>query len=174
MKIVAIFDTRLFSFRFPGEEENELNRLLNLWNDPQYVFQFIRANITDAPQNISTLQLTNLISDDGNEIDDLLSKLGKDLKGNFEVFFKQLNNNEYQSKTLSKRKGRKNYLRLYALKIDTNCFVITGGAIKFTHLMEDRKHTKTELQKMETCRQFLKSQGIYDEESLYEYIKEEL
>lgn len=173
MKIVAIFDNRLFSFRFPNENEHELIRLLNQWNDPQYLYQFITKNIADVQKGVNVLQLANQISDDANKIDDLLYELGINIKGNFELFFKQLDNNEYQIKNLSKRKGRKNYLRLYALKIDTNCFVVTGGTIKFTHLMKDRKHTQLELQKLDACRQFLKSKGVLDAESFYEFIEEE-
>lgn len=173
MKIVAIFDTRLFSFRFKNEKENELKRLLTVWNDPQYLIKFLTEHQQDAPKESNILQLANQLSEDANTIDDYFHDLAINPKGNFELFFKQLDNNEYQIKDLSKRKGRKNYLRLYAIKIDTNCFVITGGAIKFTHKMQDRKHTQKELQKLDACRQFLKQDGVYDSESFYEFIKEE-
>lgn len=173
MKIVAIFDTRLSSIRYNDEKENELKRLLTEWNDPQYLIKFLTEHHNDAPKGSNILQLANQISDDANTIDDDLDTLGSNAKGNFELFFKQLYNNEYQTKDLSKRKGRKNYLRLYALKIDTNCFMITGGAIKFTHEMRDRKHTQKELQKLDACRQFLKQNGVYDAGSFYEFIKDE-
>lgn len=173
MEIVAIFDTRLFSFRYKDEKENELKRLLTEWNDPQYLIKFLTEHQKDAPKGSNILQLANQISDDANAIDDDLHELAENSKGNFELFFKQLDNNEYQIKDLSKRKGRENYLRLYALKIDTNCFVITGGAIKFTHKMNERKHTQKELQKLDACRQFLKQNGVFDAESFYEFIKEE-
>jgi len=173
MKIVTIFDPRFFSFHLPNESENELKRLLNLWNDPQYLIDFLTKNIADAPKKTTILQLANRIANDANTIDDHLYELGTEDEGNFELFFKQLDNNEYQNKDLSKRKGRNNYLRLYALKIDTNCFVITGGAIKFTHRMNEREHTQIELQKIDACRQFLISKGVYDAESFYEFLKEE-
>ena len=89
-------------------------------------------------------------------------------------FFKQLNNNEYQSNVfLSKRKGRVNYLRVYALKIDDNCFLVTGGAIKFTKLMQDRPHTQKELYKIENCRAFLMQNDVTDADSLYEFLNED-
>ena len=72
-----------------------------------------------------------------------------------------------------RQKGRKNYLRIYALRIDKNCFVITGGAIKFTHLMQDRKHTQLELNKIEMCRNYLKENGIIDADSFYEFLNQD-
>jgi len=173
MRIVAIFDSRLFSFRYPNEKNHELKRLLKLWNNPVYIIDFITQHAVDAPKGINALQLATQIENDAVTIDDYLLKLGKNPQGNFEFFFKSLDNNEFQIKSLSKRKGRKNYLRLYAIRIDNNCFVITGGAIKFTKLMQDKEHTKIELQKLERCREFLKNKGILDAESYFEFIQEQ-
>ena len=110
---------------------------------------------------------------DSKKIDDYLLEIAENPKGKLESFFKQLDNNEYQIKYLSKQKGRENYLRLYALKVDENCFIITGGAIKLTLKMEERKHTQFELNKLDLCRQFLKDKGIFDADGFYEFIKEE-
>lgn len=173
MKIVAIFDSRLFSFRYPNEKTHELKRLLKLWNNPVYIIDFITEHAADIPEDIKPMQLASQIENDATTIEDYLLKLGTNRQGNFEFFFKSLDNNEYQIKPLSKRKGRMNFIRLYAIRIDNNCFVITGGAIKFTKLMQDREHTKIELQKLDRCREFLKNKGIYDAESYYEFIKEQ-
>ena len=89
MKIVAIFDTRLFSFRFPREADYELKRLQNLWRDPQYIKQFIKDNTSDAPKNTTPQQLANQIADDVQKLEDYLRDLGNDATGDFEVFFKQ-------------------------------------------------------------------------------------
>lgn len=173
MKIVAIFDTRLFSFRFPGETDYELKRLQDLWRDPQYIKQFITDNTSDAPKKTTHQKLANQIADDVQKLEDYLRDLGNDRSGDFEVFFKQLDDEEYYIKELSRRKGRKNYLRLYAIRIAENCFVITGGAIKFTHKMKESDHTKEELKKLERGRQYLKSNHIHDEDSFYEFLNEE-
>jgi len=81
---------------------------------------------------------------------------------NWILFFAPLNNFQYKFRILAEQKGRENYLRVYALKIDDNCFVITCGAIKFTHLMEDRIHTREELIKNTQCRDYLLSENIFD------------
>lgn len=74
--------------------------------------------------------------------------------------------------TLSKQKGRKNYLRIYAIRIDENCFVITGGTIKFHHLNKDRQHTQKEMDKINACRDYLKANKVMDADSFYEFINE--
>ncbi len=69
---------------------------------------------------------------------------------------------------LAKQKSKRRWLRLYALRIDANTYVITGGAIKLTHKMGERLHTAKELDKMELCRNYLKDQGVFDIDSFNE------
>lgn len=70
------------------------------------------------------------------------------------------------------QKGRQNCLRLYAIKIDEETFVITGGAIKLPlhHLMEDRDHTIKELQKIKKAQDYLRANQIFDEDSFFEFL----
>jgi hypothetical protein len=170
MKIIRIFEDKLFSFQYENEEENEYDRLIELWSDTLYLYEFLKENKQDLPKGYSIESLINQIVENSNRIDDVL--LNGVENNNFELFFKSLNNQEYKTKILSKQKGRKSYLRIYALKIDTNCYVITGGAIKFTLLMEERLHTKNELAKIEKCRNYLKENGVTDTDSFYEFLEE--
>ena len=93
---------------------------------------------------------------------------------NLDEFFKPLNNREYSILELSKRKGRKNFLRIYAIRIEANCYVITGGAIKFTQFMNDRPHTMNEWNKITKCSDYLKSKGIFDVDSFFEFLTQHL
>ena len=49
MKIVPIFADKLFAFHYENETADELSRLLNLWNDTFYLYQFIKENEQDIP-----------------------------------------------------------------------------------------------------------------------------
>jgi len=173
MKIVSIFAPKLYSFRFPSEELNELHRLLDNWNDVTYIYNFLKENKSDIDKNKNILELADQISDDAYEIENTLSKLSNSSSQSLEQFFKPLNNEEYYFQLLSRQKGRVNYLRIYALKIDENCFVITGGAIKLTQRMQDREHTQKELYKINQCKQFLTENGVHDSDSFYEFITEQ-
>lgn len=172
MKIVTIFADRLYAFHFKGEKFNELKRLLTLWNNTEYLYQFVTKNKAHLPKEVSLDALIFQLIQDANEIDEILQKISIHPKKKLESFFKPLDNKEYRTVQLSKQKGRKNYLRLYAIKIDSNCFVITGGAIKFHHLNKDEKHTQSEMDKIDKCRNFLKDNGVVDTESFYELLIE--
>jgi hypothetical protein len=47
--------------------------------------------------------------------------------------------------------------------------VITGGAIKLTRTMQERQHTKKELDKLNRCRDFLRGQDVFDADSFFEF-----
>lgn len=172
MKIDRIFAEKLFAFHFDSEEMNELRRLLTLWNNTTYLHEFVTENKSDVPQNVSIRTLVFELIDNANDIDDTLNEISKDPNRSLEEFFKPLDNQEYQIVELSKQKGRKNFLRLFAIKIDNNCFIITGGAIKFHHLNKDRPHTQKEMQKIERCRDYLKANNVFDSDSFYEFLNE--
>lgn len=175
MKIVSIFAENLFAFHFDEEVENEFAKLLGedgKWTDPSYLIEFVEEHKFDVPVNENINELPQKLIQSADEINDILyqSSKGEETLGGF---FKPLNNQEYQEGELSRKKGRKTYFRLYALKIDTECFVITGGTIKFTHLLKDRKHTQDELNKLERCRSFLKEHDVFDSDSFYEFLLED-
>ena len=51
-------------------------------------------------------------------------------------------------------------------------YVITGGAIKLTHTMQEREHTLRELGKMEKVCAHLLTNNIVDKDSFDEYMSE--
>ena len=174
MKIVAIFAHRLFAFKYEGEADNEYDRLLDLWMDTEYVRSFLNANEKDIPSHKTKRQFVEYIRQDAINIDEQLIRITETTDQLLSYFFKPLHNNEYKFKILSLQKGRQHCLRLYAIKIDEDTFVITGGAIKLPlhHLMEDREHTRVELQKLKSAKSYLKENGVFDEESFFEFLNE--
>ena len=91
--------------------------------------------------------------------------------------FKSLNNSEIRPELLSPQKAPNHWLRLYAIRINEEKFIITGGAIKLDggaiaannhYRMQDRPHTNRELRKISKCRDFLLDVGVIDEESFNE------
>ena len=57
------------------------------------------------------------------------------------------------------------------LSLDDGKFLITGGAIKLTHKMEEREHTTAELRKLEKVRNFLMAKSVYDAISFDDFIE---
>lgn len=97
-----------------------------------------------------------------------------------DMIFRPLDNNRTAEMLLGKEKARlrKNtnhhpsWLRIYALKLSSGIYIVTGGAIKLTARMQEREHTLKELHKMEKVRQFLFDENIVDEDSFIDHLKE--
>lgn len=174
MKFVPIFDTdNLFAVQFEGEGQNIYDTLIEQWNDPIYITEFLKKHEIQVKANHETIESIRFIIDrDAEGIDDTLYELSQQENANFDDFFKPLNNNEYHEVYLQPQKGRKNYLRIYAVKIESNMYLITGGAIKLTHRMQDAEHTKKELSKLNRVRDYLKENGVDDNETFYSLLIE--
>lgn len=167
MKIVSIFDTlkpTLYSIHFDEEVQDEYHRLLEFWNDPEYLLNFFTKNQNDLKYYsidingaaIETYKLAKRLEE---------SVVDASENHTLQILFKPLNNfetsiNIEHQKTKAKRK----WLRMYAIRIGHNCFVITGGAIKLTREMKERAHTRKELHKIDKVKDFLQANGLYDPE----------
>lgn len=172
MKIVSIFTDRLYAFQYEGSEEKELDRLLELWTNPVFLYAFLAENRQDLPKDLDWRSMAEQLLDSVDMLQDLLIQIYENPEESLDQFFVPLVNLESVPKVLSLRKRRISYLRLYALRIDSDCFVITGGAIKFTRLMQERIHTNEELIKLQKARDYLKSKGVFDNDSFFEFLSE--
>ncbi len=167
------------------EQTNEFNRLFNNWQDPEYLEDFFNKHKQDLQKeffnNISVEDAILKTIDDAYEFQQKIlsiSENGKeDIFQSLQTLFKPLNNNEkeifpipdYQK---SKAYGsQKSWLRMYAIRLEENVFIITGGAIKLTKTMNEREHLKKELKKLKEVKQFLISEGIIDNDSIIDYLE---
>lgn len=175
MRIVDIFAEKLYSICYEECENNEYrdceyDRLLDLWTDVSYLREYAKRNNVD---NINKFVKERLR--DVEKIEDLLEELTKEERP-LDLYFHQLDNMETGFKLLSLRKGKaskQDGLRIYAIKIDDNCFLITGGAIKMSLKMKDHPDTALELTKIEEVKAFLKRNDVSNRDSFYE-LKTEL
>ena len=62
--------------------------------------------------------------------------------------------------------------RIYAIEVDIDCFIITGGAIKIVEGMRQAPNTSLELQKIEYVFKELRRAGISNKDSLLDYLYE--
>jgi hypothetical protein len=167
MNIVSIFAEKLFSFHYDNEVDNEFDRLMDLWTDASYLQAFAKRNkVKDVYGFI------NEILECANEIQDFLEEISQKNNKTFSYYFEVLQLSE-TNKILSFHKGkiRYNKLRLYAIKIDEDCFVITGGAIKMSQKMQDHPDTDNELQKLTQAKSYLTKKGVSDIETFFELIQ---
>ncbi|VAW21360.1 hypothetical protein MNBD_BACTEROID01-1335 [hydrothermal vent metagenome] len=179
MKIVSIFGNNLFAFQYTGEQENEFKRLFNLWADPEYLEEFFEQNKADIANGyFGTFSIEGAIFETYEYAEYLEEKLlalaeqsePEQLKG-LEQIFTPLHNTQIRILDLNQSKARYQWLRLYALRVEKNVYIITGGAIKLTQSMQEKQHTLKELRKIQQCRNYLLKEGIVDVEGIIEEIE---
>ncbi len=168
MKIIDTFVPCLYAFKISDELPDELERVFDEWTDPMYLFDFFDKNKKDI--DISIEQAIEKVQKETKYLRDKLIELANEEPNQLNELFKNLDNSEYTDKLLTRQKARNRWLRLYAIKIDDNNYVITGGTIKLDnqHLMKDRDHTNDELKKINKCRDYLKDEGVIDDDSFQE------
>lgn len=171
-----IEDGRLWAVKFDKDKDNALEKVMSQWSDAEWLAKFFTQNINDL---ISYFRITNVEDaiyqtfEDRDELACIIMDISPD--ANLDRFFRPLDNNRTSEMLLGKEKGRphrRSWLRLYAIKLNVGIYIITGGAIKLTRTMQEREHTLQELSKMEKVRNFLISEGVFDEDSFEEYQKE--
>lgn len=160
---------------------NEYQEIFTAWDDPEFMYNFCCENLHDIHVKfgyaIDPETAANYLMDEAEALKELLYSLAtKQLAGtNLQQLFKPLNNSESNLRELQLSKGsiknrniRNPKLRIYAVRINDNTYVVTGGAIKLTKYMEEREHTLKELNKVKRAKTWLKSVGINFPEDLNE------
>ena len=170
MKVINIFEVvkeSLYSVQYDSETTHELKRIFDLWNDPEYLEAYFEANklILDNAfwQGISVEEAVLYTKKEVVLLEEELLTIAESGKSNSDenlsTLFKPLKNNplKIEKYEKSKLKGEPpaRWLRIYAIRIEPNLFLISGGAIKLTKTMNEDSYLKIELQKLEVVKSFL-------------------
>ena len=172
----------LWAVRDMAKPKNELALLFDAWNDMEYLMQFFIDNFSDLKDRFHIERISDAIEDtldDAEQLERLI--LDIPFTDNLDELFKPLGTMDMSVWELAREKARNwdrsghaSWLRVYAIRLEENVFVITGGAIKLTRTMQERPHTKEQLDKLNSCRQFLISNGVFDADSFIDLRKEDI
>lgn len=177
MKFVDILQNgELWAVVYDGDEQDILSKTFGNWMDPGYLDDFFSKNLKDLE---TYFHITNLDVAIYDTIADAasLSCLILDIRpeANLDYLFRPLENQRIHEMLLSREKAKgkrssthNSWLRIYAIKLDEGTYLVTGGAIKLTHLMAEREHTLNELRKMEMVRNYLLDNGVRDADGIKE------
>lgn len=170
-------DCRLWAVRYDGMEDNILSYTFQNWMDLDWLHAFFESNVNDLEEYFKITDIDTAIYDtveDAVKLQCVILDISPE--ANLDKLFRPLDNNRTTEMYLGleKAKGFKNHshsswLRLYAIKLEPQIYLITGGTIKLTHTMQQREHTLTELHNMEKVRRFLIEQGVSDLDGLKDY-----
>lgn len=179
MKIIDIFDDqRLLSFHYEGEKENEYDRLMEFWTDVNLVREYAKKN--GITEKTTLNKFVNEINNNAEYVQDWLDDI-ENGKGNLEDFFEPLDNAEARKVeklfknqcVITKQKGKRYVLRVYAVRIDIDTYLVTGGAIKWSGKMDGHDDTRNELSKFTEAINYLSENGVFDKNSLIDLQNED-
>lgn len=180
MDIVDLFPPYIFCMRYgDGDNPDEYHRLFKLWWDLDYLIDFFEKhspamNVDFWGDLVDPELASERTIDEAYAFEDYIEKLNRNtahgVKPDFDDLFKPLDGEfgYIYIRTPMKAYGTKNpsLLRLYAVKLASNCYLITGGGIKYCRKMEDSPELKAEIEKIKKVRSFLQSLGIEDAEDI--------
>ncbi len=170
MKIIrtfALVEDSLYSVMYGNEVQHEFDRLFDTWNDAEYLEEFFVEQREDLERpfwdHISVEQAVLKTKRDARILENKIIQIAEtgktDRNQTLSCLFKPLHNEPDCLDPFEKSKVygliRPSWLRIYAVRLDTNLFLISGGAIKLTKKM-DKPHLQKELKKLETTRIFCK------------------
>lgn len=164
-----------------NKPNNELAALFQKWNDAEYLWDFFLENLDDLQEFFHIERISEAVEDTINDAE-ALERLILEIPytENLDELFLPLGSADTVIRELAREKARNwnrtdhaSWLRVYAIRLEKNVFVITGGAIKLTRSMQERAHTQEELTKLNQCRQFLIDNGVFDSDSFISMIEED-
>jgi len=162
----ALFDTEINNLDNEGnlkppEQLHEFRRLFDLWNDPIALNDFFEENEGDLQDpywdGITIEEAIAKTRKEAIELERILFEYASGTTLNLSMLFKPLSKGGFSSLEKDKVRvsGKKTWIRLYAIRIDINLFVVCGGAIKLRKTLNDRDYLLKELDKLEITKQYL-------------------
>ena len=169
MSPILIFEPYLYAFQYENEDENEFDRLITYWSDTSELEQFFADNIYLLNQKYKNLTVDNA-SEQTMDIADKMYSIIEHHQENLDILFQNLNDMVSSRKNMSDQKYKNKWVRLFAIMIESNRYIITGGAIKLSEKLEDNPLTLKELQKLKLCQTYLSNKDVKDIDTFFEII----
>lgn len=182
MRFVRIIDgcDHLWAVKAEDKEADELTLLFRNWTNGEYLLDFFMENFDDLKSYFHIERLDEAVNDTFEDAEALQSLvLDMPYTEHLDDLFKPLDITDACARELSREKARNwdrdrhaSWLRIYAIRLEPNIYVVTGSAIKLTRTMQEREHTAMELIKLNRCKDYLKSNGVFDQDSFVELTNE--
>lgn len=175
-RVIKGYD-HLWAVYDPSKEYDELTSLFEMWNNADELRKFFEQNLQDLEEYEGVTDIAEAIEytfDDAEYLEKMITEFP--FTENLDEIFKPLGITDGYAAELPREKARRwdamhpsCWLRVYGIKLDSNVYIVTGGAIKLTRKMQDREHTRKELEKLNACKNFLQQQGVFDKESFLDF-----
>ena len=189
MEIIDIFTSKhtkkgLHSIKFDDEELCEFDRLFEQWGSAQYVRKYLKQNLSYLQSGFyGDITLEQAITEVMQEVFDIRMKLYQLSKGKkseignrLEEIFQPLSVADARDQELRREKLKlkgKSKVRIYAIRVTPDIYIVTGGAIKLVESMQDHDDTTEELRKINRVKNWLRNENIIIQDDLIYYYEGE-
>lgn len=178
MEIVEVYNDLLYSIGFDEEDLNEYDRVFKEWHDLDYLINFftehknyiqsdfwIKAGLDPNNPEKSAQKVIDEADNLELYIKSIVHNCEKGLSPDFDDYFHFLGGKYKFLWSLEPVKSYGPYspslLRLYAIKLESNCYLIVYGGIKLGTTIQDSPVLKDKVfNKIDTVLAFLKINGI--------------
>ena len=138
MKFERIIEGKdhLWAVRDMNKPNNELAALFQKWNDAEYLWDFFLENQNDLQEFFHIERISEAVEDtidDAEQLERLILEIP--YTENLDELFIPLSSADMTIRELAREKARNwnrtghaSWLRVYAIRLEKNVFVITGGA----------------------------------------------
>lgn len=184
MEIVEIYEPWIYSIQFDEKDIDEYDRIIEKWHDLDYLTDFFTKNAKFMENPVwQAIGLTpdepeksaERIIDEADQLEKYIKQLVENAdageKPDFEAYFHFLNGKYSFVCELAPMKAygtlRPSLLRLYAVRLEANCFLIVYGGIKLADTIQNSPDLKDNvLNKMDRVLAFLKREGITERDDI--------
>ena len=179
MEIEEIYKPYIYSIKYEGQELSEFDRLFDAWNDITEVVEFMRTHqeYLNNPiwgERYTPESAARKVRDEAIELEDLFEDLYENTNHgetpDYDSHFKFLDGKYMVYEYIPMKSygpGRPSFLRMYAIKLKNNLYVITGGGIKLADKIQNSPDLKDHVIKnIDNVRAWLKDSGIIDEQDI--------
>lgn len=180
MDVREIYKGCLYSIKFDEADTDEYSRAISLWKNLDYLVDFFKANAKEMEQPfwreiglspdkplISAERVAHEAIDLASHIQNLAKNVSDGEIPDFEDFFKPLGGKYSYVRELEPHKSygtfKPSLLRLYAIKLDRNLYLIAFGGIKLGSTIQNSPGLKEQVfNRIDNVIAFLKANGIFD------------
>ncbi len=184
MEIVEIYSDSLYSIQFDEEDLNEFDRVFKEWHDLNFLVKFFTENAAavntpfwqKAGLDFSAPELSaQRVIDEANDLEAYIRELvGNVERGevpDLDEYFRFLDGKYKCVCSLAPVKsygtGLPSLLRLYAIKLDSNCYLVVYGGIKLGKTIQESPVLKQQVfNKIDKVLNYLKVNGITEREDI--------
>ena len=184
MEVKTIYKGYLYAIRYDNEKENELDRLFDEWNDTDFVTNFLQENKKELLREIWKETPTPLLAaikvvGEAQEMEERILEACENIENGrspiLDDLFQYLEGKYSNIYALTPTKAygpvKPSMLRMYAIKIESNVYLITGGGIKLADTIQNSPGLKDcAIQQIDMVRDWLVEQEVENKEDL-EYIQ---